>query len=155
MKRTLVSLAVILFAACASAPGGSSTATPGHGAVSIDIVPNPIVASQVAGDTYDFPFDVVVRETGGRPITITRVSATVVGPAGISLGGESWDASRIAAMGYPTSVGANSEVRYHFAPRKEVPDERIFGGIAADLRIEAVDDGGSATSATRRVTVTR
>ena len=58
-------------------------------------------------------------------------------------------------MGYPTTIGANSEVRYHFAPRKEVPDERIFGSIAADLRIEAVDDSGSATSATRRVTVTR
>ena len=155
MKRTLFPLCLIFLAACASGSGGSSTARPGQGAVSIDIVPNPIVASRVSGNTYDFPFDVVVRETGGRPITITRVSATVVGPGGISLGSETWDASRISSMGYPTSVGANSEVRYHFAPRKEVPDERLFGGVAADLRIEAVDDTGAATSATRRVTITR
>jgi hypothetical protein len=155
MKRTLFPLCLILLAACASGSGGSSTAAPGQGVVSIDIVPNPIVASNVSGNTYDFPFDVVVRETGGRPITITRVSATVVGPGGFSLGSETWDASRISSMGYPTSVGANSEVRYHFAPRKEVPDERLFGGVAADLRIEAVDDTGAATSATRRVTITR
>ena len=157
MNRTLfAALSLLLLGACASGGGsGSVTAAPGKGAVSIQVVPNPIVATRVSGDTYDFPFEVVVRETGGRPITITRVSATVVGPGGFSLGSESWDADRIRSMGYDPSVGANGEARLRFAPRKEVPDERLFGGVAADLRVEAVDDTGSATSATTRVTVTR
>jgi len=148
-------LAIVFAAACNSGPQNSVTAAPGHGAVSIEIVPNPIVATQVSGDTYDFPFEVVVRETGGRPVTVTRVSADVVGPAGIGLGTESWDAARIRSMGYETSVGPNGELRYRFAPRKSVPDDRLFGSVAAELRVEAVDDTGQTTTATTRVTVRR
>ena len=58
-------------------------------------------------------------------------------------------------MGYDTSLGANSETRYRFAPRKEVPDDRLFGGVSAELRVDATDDSGTATSATTRVTVRR
>lgn len=154
IRRILIPL-LLLAAACRSGPGDSVTAAPGHGAVAIQIVPNPIVATRVSGDTYDFPFEVVVRETAGRPITVTRVSATVVGPANLTLGTESWDADRIRSMGYDTSIGAHSEVRYRFAPRKSVPDERLFGNVHADLQVEAVDDTGTPTSATTRVTVTR
>ena len=157
MKRPLLLLPLLLLiaAACNSGPKNSVTAAPGHGAVSIQVVPNPIVATRVSGDTYDFPFDVVVRETGGRPITVTRVSATVFAPGGLNLGGESWDADRIRSLGYDTTINSHAEVRYHFAPRKSVPDERIFGSIAAELKVEAVDDTGQTTSATTRVTITR
>lgn len=155
MKRLLLPLLLLTAAACSSGSRNTITAAPGHGAVAIDVVPNPIVATRVTGETYDFPFEVVLRETGGRPITITRVSATVVGPAGLTFGSESWDADRIRSMGYDTSVGANSTVRYRFSQRKEVPDDRLFGSVSAELRVEAVDDAGSATSATTRVTITR
>jgi hypothetical protein len=142
-------------AACNSGPQNSVTAAPGHGAVAIQIVPNPIVATRVSGDTYDFPFEVVVRETGGRPIRVTRVSADIFGPAGIGLGGESWDAARIESMGYSTSVNPHGELRYRFAPRKSVPDERLFGSVEARLTVEAVDDTGTGTTASTRVTITR
>ena len=158
MKRIPILLPLLLLlvaAACNSGPKNSVTAAPGHGAVSIQVVPNPIVATRVSGDTYDFPFDVVVRETGGRPITVTRVSATVFAPGGLNLGGESWDADRIRSLGYNTTINSHAEVRYHFAPRKSVPDERIFGSISAELRVEAVDDTGQTTNATTRVTITR
>lgn len=155
MRTPLLLASLILFAACAGSSGDSASALPGHGAVAIDVIPNPIVARHVSGDTYDFPFEVIVQETGGRPINITRVSITVVGPGGLSLGSESWDADQIRSMGHSTSLGANSEVRLRFSPRKSVPDERIFGSIAADLRVEAVDDSGQATAATKRVTARR
>jgi hypothetical protein len=155
IRRTALPLLLSLATACSSLPGDSITAAPGHGAVSIQVVPNPIVATHVSGDAYDFPFEVVVRETGGRPINVTRVSATVVGPAGLTLGTESWDADRIRSIGYDTSLGAHSERRYRFSPRKSVPDERVFGSIAAELRVDAVDDTGTPTNATTRVTVTR
>lgn len=152
--RLLIPL-LLLAAACSSGPGDSVTAAPGHGAIAIRVVPNPIVATRVSGDTYDFPFEVVVRETAGRPITVTRVSVTVVGPGGLTLGNDAWDADRIRSMGYGTAVAAHGELRYRFSPRRSVPDERLFGSVAAELRVDAVDDTGTATSATTRVTVTR
>ena len=151
----LLSALLLTLAACQNGSPNGVTSVPGHGAVAMQIIPNPIVATRVSGDTYDFPFEVVVRETGGRPIQVSRISATVVAPGGITFARESWDAERIRSMGYDTSLNAHGEIRYRFTPRKEVPDERLFGGVAAELRIEAVDDTGQTASATTRVTVTR
>lgn len=155
--RTLVSsvaLLMVLTACQTSAPSGPA-AVPGHGAITMQIVPNPIVATQVSGDTYDFPFEVVVRETGGRPVTIQRVSVTVFAPGGFAVHRESWDADRIRSMGYGTSLAANGELRYRFSPRKDVPDERLFSGVTAELRVEAVDDTGTPTEAATNVSVRR
>lgn len=121
--------------------------------MNIAVEPNPIVATQAGGNMYNFPFEVVVRETGGRPVTVTGVSAQLYGPAGISVGQESWDASRIQSMGYNTNVPANGELRYRFSPRREVPDERLFSSVRAVLRVDAVDDQGTRTSAQTEVTV--
>ncbi len=113
------------------------------------------MATHVSGDTYDFAFEVVVRETGGRPVNINRVTATVFAPGGFNVGGESWDADKIRSLGYSTTVNAHGELRYRFTPRKSVPDERLFGGITAELKVDTVDDTGSATSASTSVTVRR
>lgn len=119
-------------------------------------MPNPIVAQKVSGNTYDFPFDVIVRETGGHAVTINRVTADIYASVGgIKIGSESYDAAKIRALGYSTSIPANGELRYHFAPRKTVQDERLFGGVYGDVRADATDESGTATSATVRVTVTR
>lgn len=154
MKKLTLSLALLLtFAGCASSSPPDNTSAPGHGAVSIEVIPNPIVATQVAGNTYDFPFEVVIRETGGRPVTVQSVTATVVYGGGLPLGSETWDANRIRSMGYNTTLAANSETRYKFAQRKEVPDDRLFGGVSAELRVEAIDDTGAAAVASTSVTV--
>jgi len=93
MKQITTSLALLLaLAACRSGPQSGMTSAPGHGAISIQVVPNPIVATKVSGNTYDFPFDVVVRETGGRPINIQHVSISVFAPGGFTLGREDWSA---------------------------------------------------------------
>jgi hypothetical protein len=154
MKRILLPLLLLALVACNGAQSGV-TSVPGAGAVGIAIVPNPIVATRVDGNTFDFPFEVVVRETGGRPITVTRVTAEVFAPGGISLGRETWDADRIRSMGYGVAVNPNGELRYRFNPRKEVPDDRLFGSINAELKVDAVDDQGTAASASTRVTITR
>ena len=155
-KLTIPLLLLLLLAACG---GGSSQSpvrsVPGHGAIAVQVVPNPIVASRVSGDTYDFPFEVVVRETGGRPVNVTRVSVNVTALGGISFHRESWDADRIRSMGYNTSIAANGEVRYRFSPRKEVPDDRLFGNVSAQLTVDAIDETGTAASASTTVTVTR
>lgn len=157
MKRLALSIALVaLTMHCAGGSGGSPTAPPpGQGALSLTIVPNPIIAQRVSGDTYDFPFEVVIRETGGRPVEITRVSADVYALGGIRLANESYDANRIRSLGYATSVPANGELRYRFAPRKNVPDDRLFGSVTARLRVDGTDDNGTPVVATTEVTVRR
>ena len=159
MKHAVFALAAttLLVCACSSGkPGSTQTSSvPGHGAIALTVVPNPIVAQKVRGDAYDFPFDVVVRETGGHPITITRVTADIYSSlGGLKLGSESYDAAKIQSLGYSTSVPPGGELRYHFAPRKNVQDDRLFGGIYGDVRADAVDETGAATTATVRITVT-
>ncbi len=158
MKRFAVAATVLLVCACSTGtPGATRTSSvPGHGAISLTVAPNPIVAQKVSGNTYDFPFDVIVRETGGHSLTINRVTADIYASVGgIKIGSESYDAAKIHSLGYSTSIPANGELRYHFAPRKTVQDERLFGGVYGDVRADATDDTGTATSATVRITVTR
>ena len=153
--KNLVFLSALLLAACNNGPSTGVTSVPGHGAISVRVEPNPIVATQVSGSTYDFPFEVVVRETGGRAVNISRVSINVVFAGGISVGSESYTAEQIRAMGHNPNLGPHSEQRFRFNPRKEVPDDRLFGGVSAELRVEGTDDTGTSTSATTSVTVRR
>jgi len=157
MKRAAWIPLLFLVSFCAGSGGGQSqvSSLPGHGAISIAIVPNPIVAQPVGGNTYDFPFDVIVHETGGHPVNVTRVSADVTALGGVPIATESYDAAKINGLGYSTTIPANGELRYHFVPRKEVADERLFGGVSANLLVDGVDDTGTATSASTTVTVTR
>ena len=156
MRKLTLPLLFIL-AACGGGGGSQNPvrSVPGHGAITVTVVPNPIVATRVSGNTYDFPFEVVVRETGGRPVNVQRVNVNVTAFGGISFHRETWDAERIRSLGYNTSIAANSEVRYRFSPRKEVPDERLFGGVSAQLTVDAADESGTAASASTTVTVTR
>ena len=157
MKRLSLVPVLLLATYCSSSsgPASQSTAQPGHGAITIQVVPNPIVAQSAGGNAYVFPFDVVVRETGGRAVNVTRVTADVTALGGIPVDSESYDAARINSLGYGTSLPANGELRYHFSPKKSVPDERLFGGVSADLKVDAVDDSGTPASARTTVTVTR
>jgi hypothetical protein len=157
MRRLAIVPLVLTLAFCRTPqPGaGRTSSLPGHGAIAIQIVPNPIVAKRVSGNTYDFPLDVVVRETGGRGVTVSRVTADVYGPAGVRLGSESWDTARIRGAGFSTNIPGNGELRYHFSPRKSVPDERLFSGVYAELRVNAYDETNAPASATTTVTVTR
>jgi hypothetical protein len=155
MKRLFVLPLVLFVAFCGSSSGPSSVSQPGHGAIAITVVPNPIVAQKMGGDMYRCPFDVVIREVGGGAVSIMRVSADVRAIAGIKVASESYDAAKINSLGFPTKVGPNSVLRYHFAPEKSVPDDRLFGGVTADLTVEGVDDSGTPTTARTTVRVTR
>lgn len=157
MKR-LISIPLLLtIAACSSSRAGDTrqTAQAGHGAVSIQVVPNPVVAKRVSGSTYDFPFDVVIRETAGRAITISRVTADVYALGGIHVADETYDQAKIRSLGYSTNVPGNGELRYRFAPRKNVPNDGLFNGVSAKIRVDAYDDTNTPTSATVIVTVER
>src|SRR5205807_7815093 len=105
------------------------TSTPGRGAITLTITPNPVVATNVGGSTYEFPLDVVVKETGGHPVTIERVTANVFAAGGIPVATESYDAAKIQSLGFATTIQAKGEIHYHFAPRKDVPDTSLFRSV--------------------------
>ena len=157
MKRIALAFLTLIVAACATPkPGtGSTSSVPGHGSITIQIIPNPIVATRVRGNTYEFPFEVVVRETGGRTVNVDRVSADVYAIGGVRVASESYNTVDIQNLGYSTTIPANGTLRYRFAPRKSVGDKRLFGGVYAELHVDATDDTGTPTRATTTVTVTR
>ncbi|HVE72684.1 MAG TPA: hypothetical protein VNI54_15070 [Thermoanaerobaculia bacterium] len=155
MKTISFSLSLLLLlAACGGGSQPGTTSVPGHGALTVQILPNPVVARQVSPGEYELPFEVVVRETGGSRVEIDRVSATATLPGGLTVDLEEWDAARIRSLGYSTTIAPNGELRYRFAPRREVP-EAVFNGVTARLLVEGRDASGTPTTASTTVTVTR
>ena len=155
MKKVFGLPLLLLAAFCAGSRGDSSSSQPGHGAIAVQVVPNPIVAKLVSGTTYEFTFDVLVRETGAHPVDISRVSAEVYALGGIRIAEESYDAAKISGLGYATRVPPHGELRYRFTQRHSVPDERLFGSVSAVLKVEGRDDTGTPATATTSVTVTK
>ena len=154
MKRLAILALAVLPLACATQRAGTkSTSTPGHGAIKLTITPNPVIATNVGGNTFEFPIDVVVRETGGHPVTIERVTANVFTAGGIQVASESYDAAKIQSLGFATAIQAKGELHYHFVPRKDVPDERLFSSVYGDVRVEGIDDNGARTSTTTTITL--
>ena len=126
------------------------------GALSVQVVPNPIVAQPATGDMWTFPFEVIVRETGGSDARVQRVTIRVTAFGSIPVYTDTQEAAEIRGRGYPTDIPANGELRYPFSPTREVPDERLFGGVQAELVVEAVNDRGQTIpSARTTVSVTR
>ena len=155
MRRVVIPLLAVLLACCGSGGGASDRSTPGHGALSIQISPNPIVAKKISGSTYDFSFDVVLRETGGHPVDVDQVSANVLALGGIQVASETYDAARIRSLGYSTRIAPNAEVRYHFSERREVTNDLLFTAVTAEVRVDGHDETGTPTTAVTRVNVTR
>jgi hypothetical protein len=155
MKRLAILALAILPLACATPRAGTtkSKSTPGHGAIKLTITPNPVVATNVGGTTYEFPIDVVVEETGGHPVTIERVTANVFAAGGIQVATESYDAAKIQSLGFATAIQAKGQIHYHFVPRKDVPDDRLFSSVYGDIRVEGIDDNGTRASTTTTITL--
>lgn len=158
-KRSTLLPAVLLTLACGTARDTTVADAPSTAATRaslvIEVVPNPIEARRVSGDTYDFPFTIALRETNGVRVEINRVSIDVLALGTVSAYRKTYDRNEIARRGYPTSVAAGGELRYTFTPRKEVPDDRLFGGVSAQLVAEGTDANGNPVSATTSVTVSR
>jgi|SRR6476469_8101258 len=155
MRRVSLASLALFVSFCAGGRGPSNVAVAGHGALSIQISPNPIVATKVSGSTYAFPFDVVLRETGGHPVDVDRVTANVFALGGIQVASETYDAARIQSMGYSPHIPANGELHYHFDQKRDVTNELLFQGVSADIRVEGHDETGTATTAATRVNVTK
>ena len=150
-------LILVVAGGCSSAvnDGRSPSVQRGEGSLSITINPNPIRAQRVSGEVYDFPFEIIIAERGGAEVTIDRVSVEVTALGGLSVYSESYDKAEIERRGYSTRVPAGGSVRYAFNPRKDVPDDRLFSAVEAELSVSGTDRSGLRTTARTTVTVRR
>jgi len=146
--------AVLLLSSCS---GKLETPTsPGRGSLSVTVKPNPILALRVAGSngTYDFPFEVILTETGGQTVTLTALRVDVKA-LGITVSSRSYDASYLRSRNESPVIPANSTVHYSFNPREEAPDAIFSSIVEADIRVEGVDAKGQAVRQTKTVSVRR
>lgn len=154
VRPRILLLLSLLIAACS---GENDTPTsPGRGALRVEVKPNPVIATRVAGtnDTYDFPFEVVISETGGETVTIQSITADIKS-FGIRVFSKSYDASYLQGRNYSPVIAAGSTVRYAFDIREEAPDAVFSSNVEADIRVEGVDAKGNAVRQTTTVQVRR
>lgn len=153
-------LALALLApACADraptpAPAPAPSVSP-QGRLSILVDPNPILAIPVEGSTFEFPFTIAIRETGGSAVTIERVGIDVLSVGGLKVYSSELGPADIERRGYRRTLAAHGEVRYSMRPKQQVPDERLFGSLWGELWVEGTDAGGRSVSTRTRVTLRR
>jgi hypothetical protein len=147
-----VSIVALLFALCACA--GTKPAQ-GHGAISVEVVQDPITASYGDNDnSVRFPIELVVREKAGRPMQIARVSVQVKGTK-YPIGGARWDADAIRGQGGQTFIPANGEVRLKLFPVRSKVLERDFHDVNAEIIVQAFDETNTEAQAWTSVAVIR
>lgn len=147
----LALVAALLPVACATIP--PPVAQPAR--LTLRITPNPIVATPLDGDRYQFDFELEIREEGGSAVAIDRVSADVVAFGGLKIASRKMDAAEIARRGYATRVEAGRSIRYAFSQKHDVPDDRLLEAVKAELLIEGTDALGNRITARASVGVVR
>jgi hypothetical protein len=159
MKKLLPAGALLLFLVAACAPPAPQTAPvtapPGQAALQLVVDPNPIMARRVSGNTYDFPFVIELREVNGVGVTIESVSMDVIALGNVRVHREHYDRERIRQRGFPDAIPAGGVIRYEMNLRRDVPDDRLFSSVHADVRVEAIDANGNRIAARQNVTVRR
>lgn len=152
-RRTIPFL--VLFALACSGERDTPT-SPGRGSLRVDVVPNPITATKVAGtsDTYDIPFEVVIAEIGGESVTVRVIHADVKA-FGVRVFSKRYDESYLRGRGYSNVIAAGSTVRYRFDLRESIPDAAFGSNVEADIRVEGVDAKGNSVRQTTTVSLRR
>jgi hypothetical protein len=149
----LAALSPLALVQCASMTPVQTAPEPGQGAIALVIVPNPIVAERVSGSRYDFPFEVRISNPGSLPVTLEEIRIDVTALGGVRIHSDTMDATEIARRGYPTRIAAGETLSYHFSPRQDVPDDRLFSGVSALLTASGRDSSGKGLSASLSVSV--
>ncbi|HVR44021.1 MAG TPA: hypothetical protein VMS56_11335 [Thermoanaerobaculia bacterium] len=150
MPRSLLG-AALLAAGCSGALP-ESPAISVRGRVALEIHPEPIVARRLGADDWQFPFEVVLRETGGVDVEIEAIRVEVrVG--GFPLTRQIFDSEEVRRRGYPTIIEGGGVLQLAFAPVRRVADLRLLAFARAEITIEAVDRYGRRSEASRALRV--
>src|SRR5512142_2378246 len=102
MRRTL--LLALLLSACSSLETEKPAVLKGQLVLEVD--PNPIVATRVSDKTWEFPFDIVMREAGGVDLQIESFTIDVYVLGAIHVFSAPSEGSAITQKVYPDRIEA-------------------------------------------------
>src|SRR5438132_285451 len=99
MRRLAVFTGAALCAiACATPNVGTENV---HGAIAIEVVPNPVIAKWLGQRVFEFPYTIVLRETAGRGVKISKVATEFHTAGGVRLPADSFDLAQLTMAGLP------------------------------------------------------
>lgn len=126
---------------------------PIRGRLEAEVLPNPVVAVATGEGSWQFPFEVVLRESGGVEIEIEaiRIRVTV---AGIPVSRQLWDSEEIRRRGYGTVLPPGGMLQYAFTPVRAVANAPLLEVARGEVEIEVVDRLGNRSSTVVTIGVT-
>ena len=145
-------LAVLLLVSACAGVVPESVSVPARGQIELEIQPNPVLARRVEGETWTFPFEVVLREAGGVDIEIEEIRAAVT-IAGVAVFTQVVDPEEAERRGYDMTLEAGGVLHARFSPTRRVPDSRLLEMARAELTVVAIDRYGRRSQASRTVRV--
>lgn len=145
-------LLLLTGAGCAGLATESPAARKGH--LDLDVVPNPLVARQVADDLYEFEFDIVMRESGGIAVRIENFTVEAIAFRTIPMQTQTFPASYISDRGFPTTVEAGKVLRFSFVKRWNIPSRLLLSGASLHVTARTVDAEGQRDVTGVRIGVT-
>ncbi len=125
---------------------------PVQGQLELEIHPNPVVAKPAGPRTWAFPFEVLLRESGGVDIEIEAIHVSVT-MGGVPVMRQVWDPEEVRRRGYPTTIPAGGVLHVAFAPRRELANPAILELARAAIAVDVVDRHGRRSTAVHEVTV--
>lgn len=148
--RRLLLLALVL-TACSSLETEKPAVMKGRLVLEVD--PNPIVATRISDKTWEFPFDIVMREAGGVDLQIESFTIDVYVLGAIHVFSAPYEGSMITQKGYPDRIEAGQFHRFQFRIRRAVPNDILFKGAYADVTAQTLDAMGNRAETKLRVGV--
>lgn len=151
VRMRLSLLLALLLAACSSVQTEKPAVLKGQLVLEVD--PNPIVATRVSENTWEFPFDIVMREAGGVDLHIESFTIDVYVLGAIHVFSAPYEGSMITQKGYPDRIEAGQFHRFPFRIRRDVPNDILFKGAYADVTAQTLDAMGNRNETKLRVGV--
>src|ERR1043165_9097570 len=103
MRKLAIPALLLALCACSSHPPIRSAAqarATGHGAIAVQLPHESVRARLGYENRYSFPLEMVVRETGGHPVQIARVSVKIMNASMRYSGGKgAWTAAHLRGTG--------------------------------------------------------
>lgn len=143
-------LQTLFLASCTANPEPAVTL---RGRLSLEVEPNPIIATRVGEDLYELKFDIIMREEGGVGVTIEDFTVDAIAFKAVTVRSQTFPASYITERGYPASIAAGKYLRFGFVKRWQLPTHLLLSGASARITAGTIDDNRVRATTSLRVGV--
>jgi len=133
-------MVLILFTGCHAFQ--HEVPAPLRGRLVLEVEPNPIRAIAIGENLYELNFDIIMREEGGRAVTIEDFTLEAVAFHTVTMQSQTFPASFITERGYAASIEAGKYLRFSFTKRWHLPTRLLLSGASARVRARTRDASG-------------